>query len=238
MVAAVAEFTETDPGMAGTTCLAMLAAAAGGRVKLEVRGNWREPVNLFTTTVAGLGERKSAVQAVMSAPLQEAESELADRVRTQRREAMITKDVATKAAEIARAKAGKAQGAERDELLKEAIGAMQAAETIDVPVLPRLLADDITPERCAGLLAEQGGRLDVVSAEGGIFDIIAGRYSSGVPSLDVWLKGHSGDQLRIDRQSRDPEFIAQPALTLCLMIQPSGLTSIAHAHRTCSWPPS
>ena len=69
MVAAVAEFTQTDPGMAGPTCLAMLAAAAGGRVQLQVRPGWREPVNLFTATVASPGERKSAVQAVMSAPL-------------------------------------------------------------------------------------------------------------------------------------------------------------------------
>ena len=48
------------------------------------------------------------------------------------------------------------------------------AETIHVPVLPRLLADDITPERCAGLLAKQGGRLAVVSAEGGISAKAAG----------------------------------------------------------------
>ena len=44
---------------------------------------------------------------------------------------------------------------------------------------PRLVADDITPEAAASLLAEQGGRLAIISAEGGIFDIIAGRYSNG-----------------------------------------------------------
>ena len=60
-------------------------------------------MNLFTATVAGPEERKSAVQAVMFAPLQEAESELAERVRTQRLEATITKDVAIKAADVARA---------------------------------------------------------------------------------------------------------------------------------------
>ncbi|HEV7149031.1 MAG TPA: DUF3987 domain-containing protein [Pedococcus sp.] len=231
MVAAVAEFTQTDPAMAGTTSLAMLAAAAGGRVQLEVRRGWREPVNLFTVTVAAPGERKSAVQAVMSEPLHEAEEELADRVREQVRDASITKDVATKAAEVARAKAGKAATPEeRKELMEEAIGAMQAADAIEVPTLPRLLADDITPERCAGVLAEQGGSLAVVSAEGGIFDIIAGRYSPGAPALDVWLKGHSGDQLRIDRQSRAPQFIPNPALTLCLMIQPNVLANIARNH--------
>lgn len=228
MVAAVAEFTQTDAAMAGTTCLAMLGAAAGGRVLLEVRPGWREPLNLFTATVAGPGERKSAVQQVMSSPLQDAEVELAERVSGKRLEATMTKEVAAKAADIARQKASKADDPdERKELLRDALNAVQAAESIEVPILPRLLADDVTPERCAGLLAEQDGRLAVVSAEGGIFDVLGGRYSGGIPSLDVFLKGHSGDQLRIDRQSREPQIIRRPALTLSLMLQPSVLNSIA-----------
>ena len=76
------------------------------------------------------------------------------------------------------------------------------ADSIVVPTMPRLLADNVTPEAAASLLAEQGGRLAVLSAEGGIFDILAGRYSGGMPDLDVWLKGHAGDPLRVDRKGR------------------------------------
>ena len=97
-----------------------------------------------------------------------------------------------------------------------------------MPPIPRLLADDITPEAAASLLAEQGGRLAIISAEGGIFDIIAGRYSpKAIPNMDLWLKGHSGDPLRVDRKGRPPEHIPRPALTLGLMIQPSVLGAIA-----------
>jgi len=232
MVAGVAEFTQTDPAMAGTTGLTVIAAAAGGRAEVQVRPGWVEPVNLYTATVAGPGERKSAVQAVMTAPLREAESQLAVAARDQVRAAVTTKEIATKVAEAARARAvkvGEADGARRAELISQALSAAEAAEAIEVPAIPRLLADDVTPERCAGLMAEQGGRLAVISAEGGIFDIMDGRYSAGVPMLDVWLKGHSGDQLRIDRQSRSSEFIARPALTLGLMIQPSVLSNIAQS---------
>ena len=38
--------------------------------------------------------------------------------------------------------------------------------------------------------------------------------------MDLWLKGHSGDPLRVDRKGRPPEHIPRPALTLGLMIQP------------------
>src|SRR6266487_2555221 len=90
----------------------------------------------------------------------------------------------------------------------------------------RLVADDITPEAAASLLADQGGRLAVLSAEGGIFATLAGRYS-GAPNLEVFLKGHAGDRLVVDRKGRDSEHIAQPALTLGLAVQPELLRDIA-----------
>ena len=101
-----------------------------------------------------------------------------------------------------------------------------------MPPVPRLVADDITPEAAASLLAEQGGRLAIITAEGGIFDIIAGRYSpKAIPNMDLWLKGHSGDPLRVDRKGRPPEHIPRPALTLGLMIQPQVLAAIAANQR-------
>jgi hypothetical protein len=94
------------------------------------------------------------------------------------------------------------------------------------PPRPRLIADDITPEAAAELLAAQGGRLGVMSAEGGIFSILAGRYS-GVPNLDLFLKGHAGDALRVDRKSSSPIIVDNPALTLGLTVQPEILRQIA-----------
>jgi hypothetical protein len=95
----------------------------------------------------------------------------------------------------------------RSQALATAADAALDAENTHVPALPRLVADDVTPEAAASLLAEQGGRLAVLSAEGGIFATMAGRYSGGVPSLEVFLKGHAGDLLRVDR-SRDSATVA------------------------------
>ena len=231
MVDHLAEFTQTAPGMAGTSALSMLAAAAGGRCEVEVRAGWREPLNLFTCTVAEPGERKSAVQAEMSAPLLDAERDLVDQARPAIAEAETTRAIAAKAADQAKAKAGNAEGDQRDKLTGDAISAAMMAEAIVVPVLPRIVADDVTPEAAGSLLAEQSGRLALVSAEGGIFDVIAGRYSGNVPNLDVFLKGHAGDQLKVDRKGRPPEYVPRPALTLGLMVQPAVLTAIGQ-HRS------
>jgi replicative DNA helicase len=227
MAAAVAEFTQTPPDLAGCIALAALSTAAGGRAEVEIRGSWREPANLFTVVVLPPGSRKSAVFAALIRPLLAAEAALIDRTKPAIVEAELTLRVAEKAADrAANAAAAADDPAGRDRLLAEAAAAAMAVEAIVVPPLPRLIADDVTSEQAASLLAEQGGRLAVLSPEGGIFATLAGRYS-GAPNLEVFLKGHAGDLLRVDRRSRPAEHVDRPALTLGLAVQPEVLRDIA-----------
>ena len=89
----------------------------------------------------------------------------------------------------------------------------------------RFFADDCSSEALTSLIASSHGIFSVISTEGGIFDIMAGRYS-GKANLDVWLKGHCGDAIRVDRMGREPEYIPHPALSAILSIQPSVLDEI------------
>jgi len=227
MVGAVAEFTQTPPDLAGCIALAARSTGAGGRAEVEVRGSWHEPVNLFTVVVLPPGSRKSAVFAALVRPLLAAEASLIETTRPAIVEAELALRVATKAAErAANAAAAAVDAAARDRLLADATAAAMEAESITVPPLPRLVADDVTSEQAASLLAEQRGRLAVLSPEGGIFATLAGRYS-GAPNLEVFLKGHAGDMLRVDRRSRPAEHVDHPALTLGLAVQPEVLRDIA-----------
>lgn len=226
MVTAISTATQTDTAMAGTAALGVLAACTGGHVEVEVRPGWREPLCLYVAAVAAPGERKSSVQRSMVAPLLNVERELLERGAAERLETQTRKDVAMQAAERQRKTAAAANSADADEELANAIGAAAIAEAITVPPVVRLVADDVTPEAVGSLMAEQGGRLAVISAEGGVLDIIAGRYSQKL-NMDVWLKGHAGDMLKIDRKGRPPEYVPRPALTVSLMIQPSVLDTIA-----------
>lgn len=226
MVAAVAEFTQTPPDLAGTIALAALSTAAGGRAVVEVRGSWREPVNLFTVVVLPPGSRKSAVFAAITGPLLTAERDLIERTKPAIIEAQLARKVATRTAEKAAQIAASVDADRRVNALAEAAGAAMTADAVTIPIEPRLIADDITSEAAATLLAEQGGRLAVLSAEGGIFATLAGRYS-GTPNLEVFLKGHAGDMLRVDRKGRAAEHIENPALTLGLAVQPDILRDLA-----------
>jgi replicative DNA helicase len=227
MVLGISQATQTDPAMPGTSALSALSVCTGGQAEIEVRSGWREPLCLYTATIAMSGERKSAVQLPLVRPILEVESQIAMNGSAARLEAETRKQVAMKAAERQRNAAAAADTNGQDAAMADAIGAAMIAESIEVPPIPRLVADDITPEAAASLLAEQGGRLAIISAEGGIFDIIAGRYSGNVPNMDLWLKGHSGDPLKVDRKGRASEYVRRPALTLGLMIQPEVLNAIA-----------
>jgi hypothetical protein len=223
-VEALAVATQTPTDLPGMLALAACSTAAGGRVKVEVRPGWTEPTNLYVAVAMDPGNRKSPVFSGVCAPLSVADKALAQSSLAGIIEAQTRKEIAGKAAE-----AGAREAALRpDDLNKigEAIAAAAMAEAITVPTQPRLLADDATPEALASLMAEQGGRIAVLSDEGGVFDLMAGRYNSGKANLDLYLKAWSGTPYRVDRKGRPAEFIERPALTVGLAVQPEVLRSL------------
>lgn len=179
----VARFTQTPADLPASLALAILATAAGGRAVVEVRGSWREPLNLFTVVAMPSGTRKSPVFAELTGPLLITEPGLVAAAKPAILEAETQRKIAQRDAEKA---AMAAAGLDNQEAGQQATAAAiereMLAEAITVPVLPRLVADDITPEAASSLLAEQAGRLAVLSAEGGIFATLAGRYSAGQPN--------------------------------------------------------
>jgi replicative DNA helicase len=227
-VQAVATATQTPTDLAGLLALSALATAAGGRVEVQPRAGWREPLNLFTAVALPPGNRKSAVFGEITKPLHDYERATVEHLAPIIAEAALAKKVAQERADKAQAVASKAPPDQAQHTLAEARELAQEAEAVQVPLPPRMLADDATPEALVSLLAGYG-RIAILSAEGGVFDMMAGRYSrAGVgPPLDAYLKGHAGDPIRVDRKGREPEFAERPALTVGLAVQPDVLRSIA-----------
>lgn len=226
MVEAVAEETQTPVDLPGVVLLGVLATAAGGRAVVEVQPGWTEPLNLYAVPALDPGSRKSAVFREMTQPIIDAEQALRETARADIQESAVAREVAQEAARRAVLAAAKS-GEDADKA--DAIAKAQLADSISAPAWPRIIADDATAEALTSLLAEQGGRIAVLSAEGDLFDIMSGRYSRDgqVPNLGVFLKGHAGDLLLVDRKGREPERIDHPALTIVVTIQPRVLLDIA-----------
>lgn len=226
LVLEVAESTQTDEGMAGTVALGVMAAAASGFAEVQVRPGYVEPLNLWVAPAALPAERKSAECTVLSAPLVDLEAELVKHAAPLIEEARTLKEIAEKIAEGDKRTAGNASPDKRDAAASAAVTSVQQAAALTVPALPQIIADDVTLEALGSRFAEQGGRLAIVSTEGGFLVTAAGRYSSN-PDLSVPLKAHAGDRFRVDRVGRATEFVNKPALTLVMMVQPGVLAAAA-----------
>ena len=226
-VAAVATATQTPPDLAGMLALTVLATVASGAVEVEPRPGWQEPLCLFVAVGMDAGTRKSSVFTALTQPVADFERDQAAAALPAITETITLRRIADQAAAHAEAAAGKAPASQQDEARAEAIARAAEADNIIVPPVPRWLVDDATPEALAGLLATYG-RIALLSPEGDVFDQMAGRYNQTAgPNLGVYLKGHAGDLLKIDRRGRPPEYIGRPCLTIGLAVQPEVLRGLA-----------
>ncbi len=201
-------------------CLTFAGAGLGRTVQVQIRPGWVESLNLYTVSVLAVGERKSVVLRHAKRPIVEREQErindAALRIAPQQSEHRILEG-RVKALEARAAKEDNA--VERGNLKQQAKEAAQQLAAHHVEPKPQLLVDDVTPEKLAELIAEQGGRMLQASPEGTLFEIVKGRYSDK-PNFDVYLKAHSGDDLTEDRISRGHCQLQRPALSIGITVQP------------------
>ena len=221
-VNAVSENSQTSPGMAAVIGLGVLATALQGKFRVQGMPGYYEPLNLYTLVIAAPGERKSGVIRDMTRVLYDYEMQFnadhAEEIRTseRKREALQRQITGIKK---------KLESKENREMELELQQLEDELEAIPVEKPRRFFADDCSSEALTNLLANNGGTLSVISSEGGIFDILAGRYSS-TANLDTWLKAHCGDPISVDRMSREAEYIPNPCLTAILTVQPNVLDCI------------
>lgn len=225
MARAVSEATETPIELAASLVLPVLGTACQGNFIVQVKTGHIEPLNIWVVVALDSGNRKSSVHSIITRPLslwenskrQELEPEIIEAASLRKNQESRLKSL--------RAKYGKAKQDELKDI--EADILVIENNLVEIPLTPKVWAQDVTPEHLGTLLHNNNEKIAILSAEGGIFDIIGGRYSNGIPNLDLFLQAHSGDPVRVDRGSRESVYLSNPALTIGLSPQPTVLRSIA-----------
>ena len=221
-VEAVAVHTQTPADMAAGVALGVLAACLQGKVRVEGNPGHYEQTSLYVFLIAPPGSRKSAVIHEMTEPIEDYEQDYNERMkpeirRTRQKRESYQRDMnrLTKQLEAKYDKMTELELQHTQDLL---------ADLPDLRPL-QIFTDDCTSESMIRLLRENGGRMSLISAEGGAFDNIVGRYTRR-PNLDVWLKGICGDTIRVDRINREPDYIRNPALSMIISAQPTVLSEV------------
>ncbi|WP_027191497.1 YfjI family protein [Fundidesulfovibrio putealis] len=206
--------------------LGAVAATSQRKYRVLIREGYTETLNIYGVAILPPGERKSAAKDACRAPLLEWEREQQRQTAEILKYAHAQRQVQEELTRVAIAKAKRCQdSSEQRDLIRQVAQLREEMESL--PVAPRLLADDATPEGLAALMAQQDQRIAMIEAEGGFLDILAGRYSHGAPNLDAVLKSWSGEAVRIDRRHAEPILIEEPTLTLILSAQPDVLAGAA-----------
>ncbi len=226
MVKEVSVSMQTPPALAGSVGLGIISLCFSGVVEVYPQSDWKEPLNLYVSVALPTGCRKTPVYDMMKAPLLDWEKTERDRLKP-----LITKRNADLRILSKRLKKKENLAVrEDDDVWKEAVQISHEIEDLTIPKYPVLFTSDVTAEATVRLLTEQGGRLGIMSSEGGeIKDIIMGRYTNnGKSNMEVFLKGHSGDSIRVHRASpdREPIILDNPVLNMVLCFQPTVLESI------------
>ncbi len=228
--AAVAESFQVPVDLPAILVLSVAGAALAKRIEVHVRGDHIEPVNLFTVIALPPATRKSGVFRVVTEPLAYFERQEAERLAPLIEQSRNERNILEERLKHAQKQAAKAEKSEDqqhyEKQTRELVDELSKHEALKSP---QYIGDDATPESVAALLNDNGGRFALMSPEGDVFDLMAGRYSSGVPNFGVYLKGHAGDDIRVNRASRDrsAQYVRNPALSIGIAVQPEVLRGLS-----------
>lgn len=215
-VEALAESSQTPLELAGTIGIGVLAIAFQRMYIVQVTPDWKEVLSMYLVAIAPPADRKSSIFKAMLRPIYNYE---------EKRQKLEAISIARAKAEwevlelrLTLAKRAAAKGGTEKEL-EEVYKLSDKLANFKVPCEFRLVVDDTTPEKLIDIMDGQGGCITVASSEGGVFGSMVKQYNK-VGNLDIYLKGHTGDSIRVDRVGRGPNYIRSPRLSIILTVQP------------------
>lgn len=218
----VAESTQTPIDMAGVASLALMSIAMQPRYKVIGKADWEEQLSLYCMIVAEPSDRKSAVFNQIIKVIQSFEAEYnehhsIDVLKSQEEHALLEKKCKKAIKDYEN---GKITKDEYDEAFKK-----YSTHKVIKPI--SLTLDDVTSESLTNEIESQDGCIALVSSEGGIFDILSGSYTN-FPNIDIFLKGYSGDFIKVSRIGRPSLYVKNPRLTILLTVQPKVFENVVN----------
>lgn len=221
---ALADAAEIPEALAVVTVLGTISATVAKRIEVAPISGWTEPVNIYAMVVLPPANNKSLVIRNCTHPIDTWEfnkrlalepSILNARSERKNQESQILSK---------RAKAAKTSDQIAQAKLFSEVKKLEAELTV-VPVAPQIYLNDVTPETLATAVCEQGGRIALISDEGGIMETMGGLYNSGHANYDILLKGIDGGRVRLKRKDKDLDI--NPIVTIVLVVQPQVLRNMS-----------
>lgn len=185
---------------AAVSLLSVFSMAEGGRFMVDpgIAAVYQLGINLFTMTVMESGTGKSEIMNVLKKPIEDFVKDYnwknREKIAMDENWSSVLRERVSKAKK--QCVSGKADYSDLEEAQRE-LDAFRPMKKL------RCITDNATSEALENLLAENDGVMSVVSTEGGVIDIMGGRYSKdGGSNIDIYLHGYSNESFDKDRRVR------------------------------------
>jgi hypothetical protein len=169
-----------------------------------------EPLTLYSLILAEPSELKSPVVHFVREPFHAFEKEWNESHKTEIFASQEQRKALEKAIEMMQ---------KNDENPQDIAEKLTALDDMPVDDFRRIAIDDITPESLVRLLSINKTML-MISDEAGMLANFGGRYSNGIPNLDLLLKCWNGESFISDRVITGSLKLDSPYLSVSLACQP------------------
>lgn len=233
-VVAQAEANSVPVELPLAAAMAVMATVLQGKVQVQVRPKWLEPLSVFWIVAAPSGGMKSRVLADARRPVTLIEDTLAERAReqakTNRKTRLLNEGRIKKLRSIFAAKGGLSvdQQNQLDSLEAE-------NENMPIDRAPRWIQDNVNPALLPRLMqanheVEGYARLAIVADEDTFLRNVLGRHSGHV-DLSAVLNGYTGGRIDMVRKSVSSDAIVEvhvenAHLTMLVLTQPHVIDSL------------
>ena len=223
-IEAVSESLQVPVDMVATFVLSILSLCIQGKYWLNVKPDWTESLNLYVVVVGRPSERKSPTLKETTKPVFKYVEEENQKRQPYIAEYQLKKKILTgrlKNIQDALSKMSK----KNTYTMNDAIECQKELTELEEVRELKMILDDVTPESLVKAMQENNERMGIISAEGGIFGMLAGRYNNNT-NFDIFLKSYSGEYYSAVRIGREDAELKHPYLTICLAVQPQVISDI------------
>lgn len=209
---ALCESLQVSPGMVAPAVVSVSALGIQKKYVVHPLPGWDEPPNLYISIVQEPSERKSPTMKEVLIPVYEYETEENERLAPEIAAYKAKKEVLENRIRNTINSLSKSEKKKGDEKYLD-MGDLDTFQNelnqLEEVAPVRLAVDDVTMEVLGKLLEQNKERIGIMSTEGGIFNILAGRYSDKTV-IDIVLKAYSGDRFSQDRLGRKGQTLNSP----------------------------
>lgn len=220
----VSESLQVPTDMIASFTLVVLSLCVQGKYFINIKPDWTESLNLYVVVVGRPSERKSPALKETTRPIFEYVKNENERRKPLTEEYELKKKIITGQLKNIQESLSR-KGDNTKYTIQDAINCQEELRNLEQVRSLKLLLDDVTPEALVKAMSDNNEKMGIISAEGGIFGMLAGRYSKDA-NIDIFLKSYSGEYYSAVRIGREEVELNHPYLTIGLAVQPQVIVDI------------